>query len=197
MFKFVLYFVSLSFANSTNPVDMSLLYPGGSRGFILSSLRDLPFGTPTDEMLASAYAVENLPVQFRIYALEQILMFLETGLTIPRNPHSYFSSMLQWSFIDRRLFELLARFAARKSLTDEHNLQSACDIVSYMRAKYSVGFEKLTPDYVMMWYRFVGLPELELYPASYQDMSAVSAHNTPGRILLKLSPKKVGSLYLE
>ena len=126
------------------------LYPTGSMILQSHNKWRLQYGIPNNEILRRIEMAESRPVEERI-------QMIRDALDRKQSTHLYLFSRYVSPLIDVRLLRLLMRIAFDSRNPDEMEINSACDIITFLEKKYPMVFFKyLTPQNILDAYSILG-----------------------------------------
>jgi len=147
------------FTEPMSRVPLNRFYPEGVSTMRARTKVKMEYGTPSAEMVAISDYIDSIPVEKRLAQLEEFEHLNQRSLLADRTDSWYQKHLVASSYIDIRLLRLLLRFATGRLNHDERWIRNACQIINYLRNKFSNGdFDYLTPAYVLDWYNGLGAP---------------------------------------
>ena len=151
--------------NDYRSVSRHWFYPDGVKTIQESKKSKILYGTncPDDTHMLMNH-IDSLPVEERLDDLVEFGSKSRRFYNIPNLITSDYRRFVYSSrFIDVRLLRLLIRFATQRLRQDEIGITSACDILKFMRNKFSQSrLDYLTPDYILAWYDLLGGSQMGL-----------------------------------
>ena len=137
-------------------INLYELYPAGVTAVQTNQKYQLTYGVPSPGIFGRIESLEAQPVVSKIHRLRDLLKISGSMRIYPTLDFST-------PYVDVRLLSLLIRIAVNKRNKDEFSIESACDIIAFLKQKYpQVDFDYLTPQYVLDAYYILGRQRLSL-----------------------------------